>query len=75
VKDFANRADIYPELKELFKFFHKSIKFSCAEKVLVLKAEKLPFFDELKQHGIKASDRLPFDCMTWFSISEMIQSK
>jgi len=29
----------------------------------------------LKQHGIKASDKLPFDCMTWFSISELIQSK
>jgi len=75
VKDLANRADIYPELKELFKLFHKSINFSCAEKVLVSKAEKLPFFDELKQHGIKASDKLPFDCMTWFSISELIQSK
>ncbi|MFH1977111.1 MAG: hypothetical protein ABIJ52_16435 [Pseudomonadota bacterium] len=72
VKDLANRANIYPELKELFERFHKSIKFSCAEKVLVSKAEKLPFFDQLKQHGIKASDKLPFDCLTWFSISELI---
>ena len=69
VKDLANRQMIYPELKELFEGFHKSITFSCAEKVLVLEAGKLPFFDQLKPHGIKASDRLPFDCMAWFSVS------
>jgi hypothetical protein len=69
VKDLANRENIYLELKELFERFHKSIKFSCAEKVLVQKAEKLPFFDQLKKKGIKAADKLPFDCMTWFSIS------
>jgi hypothetical protein len=69
VKDLANREMIYPELKELFESINKSIKFSCAEKVLVSEAEKLPFFDQLKQHGIKARDRLPYDCMTWFSVS------
>jgi hypothetical protein len=73
VKDLANRENIYPELKELFERFHKSIKLSCAEKVLVQKAEKLPFFDQLKKEGIKAADRLPFDCMTWFSISAVSQ--
>jgi hypothetical protein len=60
---------IYPELKELFAHFHKNITFSCAGKVLVQKAEKLPFFDRLKQQGVKAADKLPFDCMTWFSIA------
>jgi hypothetical protein len=25
------------------------------------------FFDQLKQDGILASDRLPFDCMAWFA--------
>ena len=72
VKDLANSEMIYPELKELFEHFHKSIKFSCAEKVLVQKAEKLPFFDQLKKKGIKATDKLPFDCMAWFSISEVL---
>lgn len=71
VRDIANREMIFPELKELFARFHKNIKFSCAEKVLVLKAEKLPFFDRLKQQGVKAADKLPFDCMTWFSVSEI----
>ena len=69
VKDLANREKIYPELKELFESFHKSIKFSCAEKVLVQKADKLPFYDQLKLQGVKATDKLPFDCMTWFSVS------
>ena len=69
VRDLANAEMIYPELKELFERFDKKITFSCAEKVLVLEAEKLPFFDQLKQNGVKASDKLPFDCMTWFSIS------
>jgi hypothetical protein len=69
VKDLANRQMIYPELKELFEGFHKHITFCCVEKVLVQKAGKLPFFDQLKPHGIQASDKLPFDCMTWFSIS------
>ena len=69
VKDLANRDLIYSELKTLFEPFHRTIAFSCAEKVLVQKAEELPFFDLLKQEGVKASDRLPFDCMTWFSIS------
>jgi hypothetical protein len=73
VKDLANRENIYPELKELFKHFHKSIKFSCAEKVLVQKAGELPFYEQLKQQGVKAADKLPFDCMTWFSISAVSQ--
>ena len=73
VKDLANKAMIYPELKELFERFNKSIKFSCAEKVLIQKAEKLPFFDQLKKKGIKATDKLPFDCMTWFSVSAVSQ--
>jgi hypothetical protein len=69
VKDLANSEMIYPELKQLFERFYKSIQFSCAEKVLVLKADKLPFYEQLKQQGVKAADRLPFDCMAWFSIS------
>jgi hypothetical protein len=61
---------IYPELKELFERFQRTIRFSCAEKVLVTEAAKLPFYDQLKQRGVKASDKLPFDCMAWFSVSE-----
>lgn len=73
VRDLANKELIYPELRELFERFHKSLQFSCAEKVLVQKAEKLSFFDQLKRHGVKAEDKLPFDCMTWFSVADAMQ--
>lgn len=70
VKDLANRAMIYPELNALFAHFHKTVYFSCAEKVLVVEASKLPFYEQLKRHGVKAKDRLPFDCMAWFSVTD-----
>jgi hypothetical protein len=73
VKDLANRAMIYPELKDLFARFKKQLSFACAEKVLVVAAAKLPFYDRLKEHGVKATDKLPFDCMAWFSITDMPQ--
>ena len=69
VKDLANKEMIYPELKKMFERFNRNIKFSCAEKVLVQRADKLPFYEQLKQHGVKAAAKLPFDCMTWFSVS------
>jgi hypothetical protein len=69
IKDLANRQMIYPELKELFERFHKNITLCCVEKVLVAKAGNLPFFDQLKQDGIRASDRLPFDCLAWFAVA------
>lgn len=67
-RDLANQAKIYPELTELFAGFHRSVVLTHVEKVLVLKAKKLPFFAELKTLGVKGSDRLPFDFMAWFSI-------
>jgi len=69
VKDLANRKLIYPELQELFKGFHRVITLSAVEKVRVLEARKLPFYDQLRKQGIQAADKLPFDCMAWFSVS------
>jgi hypothetical protein len=68
-RDLANQARIYPELQELFSGFHRTVTLSHAEKVLVMKAERLPFFDRLKKLGVKAGDRLPFDCMAWFAVT------
>ena len=69
VRDLANREMIYPELKDLFDGFQRSITLRTVEKVRVLEAGQLAFFDRLQQQGIKAGDRLPFDCMAWFAIS------
>ena len=69
VKDLANREMIYPELKELFGRFHQNIQVAYVEKVLVQRADKLSYYDRLKKQGVQPSDRLPFDCMTWFTIA------
>ena len=71
IKDLANKDPIYPELNELFRRFHRHITLATVEKVRVLEAEKLPFYAQLKQKGVMAADRLPFDCMAWFSISTL----
>jgi hypothetical protein len=73
IKNLADREPIYPELKELFRRFHRHITLASVEKVRVLEAEKLPFYGQLKQKGVTAADRLPFDCMAWFSISVLSQ--
>jgi len=69
IRDIANKKMIYPELRELFGHFQRTIAFSYAEKVLVTEAAKLPFYEQLKQQGVKAADRLPFDCVAWFAVS------
>lgn len=69
VKDLANSQPIYPELKTVFGRFHRSITLAGVEKVRVLKARDLPFYDELRKEGVQAGDKLPFDCMAWFSVS------
>jgi hypothetical protein len=69
IRDIANKKMIYPELKELFGRFQRSIELSSVEKVLVTEAAKMPFYEQLRQRGVKAADRLPFDCVAWFAIS------
>jgi len=69
VRDLANRACIYPELRELFAGFHRTVSLTHVEKVLVLKAGDLPFFPELAALGARPNDYLPFDCMAWFGIT------
>lgn len=71
IKDLANRGPIYPELKELFRRFHRDITLSVVEKVRVFEAEKLPFYDRLRQKGVMPKDRLPFDCMAWFAVTPL----
>ncbi len=68
VRDLANSALIYPELQKLFKSFGRRITVASVEKVLVLAAGQMPFFEELKIHGVQKGDKLPYDCLTWFSI-------
>jgi hypothetical protein len=52
VRDIANQAQIYPELKEMFARHGYEIRIAYVEKVL-----------------IDPQTKLPFDCITWFSLS------
>jgi len=52
VKEIANQATIYPELKEMFVQHGYEIQVSSVEKVL-----------------IDPQTKLPYDCITWFSLS------
>jgi hypothetical protein len=68
VRKLANDARIYAELRELFRRFGLDIEVAAVEKVLVGRAAQLPFLQPLPK-GIEPRDRLPYDCMTWFSIT------
>jgi len=68
VRKLANEAAIYEELRPVFGQAGLSLELTSVEKVLVLPAAQLPFFEMLKKEGVRARDRLPFDCQTWFAI-------
>lgn len=39
-----------------------------AEKVRIAKASVLSFYNDLKKFGVSPDDKLPFDCIMWFSL-------
>jgi hypothetical protein len=73
VMNLANKSNIYSELKRLFDNFDRKLELASVEKVLIMEAGTLPFFDQLKKHGVIVTDKLPFDCLTWFSVSTIIR--
>jgi hypothetical protein len=68
VRTLANDAKIYEELRPVFRQFGLTLELASVEKVLVLPAGRLPFFESLRHRGVRARDKVPFDCMAWFSI-------
>ena len=70
IKDLANAEMIYPELQEVFSPFNKNIHLDAIEKVRILEAQQLPYRNRLYEQGVKPADKLPFDFMAWFIISE-----
>jgi hypothetical protein len=67
----ANEALIYEDLRDVFRARGLDIRVASVEKVLVAPAGQLPFYRRLPQGEIKAADKLPYDCMTWFSIAKL----
>jgi hypothetical protein len=63
----SNESSVFAEWKRLFE--EKRLTFTVAgvESVTVGAAGTLPYFPQLAARGAMASDKLPFDCLIWFS--------
>jgi hypothetical protein len=68
VRKLANDTAIYDELRPVFQARGLEIRLAGVEKVLVLPAGRLPFFEELRKQGVRESEKVPFDCQAWFSV-------
>jgi len=70
VQKIANNAVIYSELKGLFNGLGYKIEISGVEKVFIQQAKKLPFWDDISSQ-VNITDKLPYDCQTWFRIERI----
>ncbi len=75
IRKLANDALIYDELRPIFRESGLELRLTAVEKVLVLKARLLPFFDRLREAGVLPEDRVPFDCQAWFSVQPVGKSQ
>lgn len=69
VAEVARENMIYPELRDLFVARGLELRLVSVEKVLILPAGELNDFPQLQQAGVKAQERLPFDCLAYFSVA------
>ena len=58
---------VFAEWKRLFEERHLGFAVSGVEEVSVAAAGTLPAFPQLTAQGVAAGDRVPFDCLIWFS--------
>ncbi len=65
----SNQYHIYPELSSMFAEHGYAVRISGIEKVFIKRVDDLPIADALKARGVKPSDRLPYDGLTWFALS------
>ncbi len=75
VRRLANDAVIYEELRRVFAGAGLELRLASVEKVLVLPAKQLPFFEALRNTGVRAHGRVPFDFQAWFSIRPIATNK
>jgi hypothetical protein len=71
IRRLANHASVYGELRSVGRAAGVEIRLSSVEKVLVERADRFPFFEVLRSAGALGSDRVPFDCQAWFSLSPL----
>lgn len=66
----ANQGQLLEEWQAMFARFHRKVKVSGVERVSVSKAADLPNFKQLKEAGIDAADKVPYDCEMWLSVTQ-----
>jgi hypothetical protein len=60
-----NDADILKELREPFESAGVRLKVGSLEKVSMMPASQLPFYDQLEKQGVRSNEILPYDCWLW----------
>jgi hypothetical protein len=69
VLTLMSQTDMFSELQQLLAGLHLRMKVSGIEKVSVAGAGSLPFFaGHLAPAGVSPSDKVPLDCLIWFSV-------
>jgi hypothetical protein len=68
VRQLANAAPIYPELREGFARQGWVIELSGVEKVLVAPAAVLPYWPALQAASVPADAKLHYDALAWFRL-------
>jgi hypothetical protein len=71
VRDLAIRSDLLSEWQQMFKGARVMAAVAGIEKVIVSKAEELPYFPELQRQGVSPSDRLPTSALIWLTLSPL----
>jgi hypothetical protein len=68
VGKYAQRSGFLKGWEEMFRRHGVQIEVSGVEDVRIDNAGSLPFFDELRRHGIGANDRVPSTCLLWLRL-------
>jgi len=61
--------NLFPELSETLKGFGYKVQVASVEKILMAKPKDTSFGDQLLEEGADPQIKLPFDALTWFSLS------
>ena len=68
VERYAQPSGFLRGWEEMFRRHGIRIEVGGIEEARVEKAGSLPFFDELRLHGIGANDRVPSTCLLWIRL-------
>lgn len=65
----SDESAVLAEWRHLFEAKRLAFAVSGVEDVSVAAAGTLPFSSQLVAHGVTVGDRVPFDCLIWFSVT------